>query len=371
MKNNTTRFRARALATLAIAALGVTTLFSGASAEEVEPNGEQISSIRIENPNPGTSSTSQQPVEAELDSATSAPIVPVYRFWSPVTGSHFYTTDKTERDTVIKRWPKEWKYEGQKFSAFSSKPTDGVAVHRFWSPVYKTHFYTADENEKNTVLKRWPTIWKYEKVAYYAYPGNIEPYSNNTTPVFRFWGQPAGSHFYTVDPYERDIVVDRWRSSWSYEGPRFYLPAAGQPDTYPDVSRAKTDQTERMLFLINDAREQAGIPKLELSDRLNQAAANQSWYQAVIDRLTHSNPLGDLAARIRMTGFDWSAAGESILNAEFHWEMRADNVYEDWRGSTPDLALMLDPNMTHLGMAYAEHMWDSTAYWTLVIAKQR
>ncbi len=368
MKNNPRRFRARALATLTIAALGVTTLFSGASAEEVEPNGEQISSIRIENPNPGASSTSQQPVEAELDSAASAPIVPVYRFWSPVTGSHFYTTDKTERDTVIKRWPKEWKYEGKKFSAFSSKPTDGVAVHRFWSPVYKTHFYTADENEKNTVLKRWPTIWKYEKVAYYAYPGTIDPYSNNSTPVFRFWGQPSGSHFYTVDPKERGTVLRKWPTAWSYEGPRYYLPVPPGESTPHDEAKPAPMGSDALAYL-NDARAAHGLEPLQYDARLDKVAGSQSWYMAVIDKLTDKNPSGDLQARMDASGFDWYYAGEELALI-YDASPEVQPLIDLLLSASDGYSLILDPDVTHFGITASRNPNVGQAiYWSLVIAE--
>lgn len=149
--------------------------------------------------------------------------VPVFRFWSPVSGSHFYTTDPAERDTVIKRWPREWQYEGEKFIAYSTEATHAVPVYRFWSPVYNAHFYTADAAEKATVEQRWPAIWKYEKIAFYAYEASFE--GPNLNSVYRFWGPQSSSHFYTVSPTERDTVRKRWPTVWSYEGERFKVPA--------------------------------------------------------------------------------------------------------------------------------------------------
>jgi hypothetical protein len=42
---------------------------------------------------------------------------PVYRFWSPYSGSHFYTISQAERDYVIATWPDYWDYEGVAFNA--------------------------------------------------------------------------------------------------------------------------------------------------------------------------------------------------------------------------------------------------------------
>ncbi len=37
--------------------------------------------------------------------------------------------------------------------------------------VQQVHFYTMDENEKDTIIAVFPVdVWRYEGIAYYAYP---------------------------------------------------------------------------------------------------------------------------------------------------------------------------------------------------------
>jgi hypothetical protein len=76
-----------------------------------------------------------------------------------------------EKNDVIAKYPGIWSYEGvvgyvlpaQNQSRPNAKP-----VYRFWSSVYNRHFYTISEGEKNDVIARYPGIWNYEGVAYWA-----------------------------------------------------------------------------------------------------------------------------------------------------------------------------------------------------------
>ena len=45
-----------------------------------------------------------------------------------------------------------------------------VPVYRFWSPLTSSHFYTADENEKNHILETYANnVWTPEGIAFYVY----------------------------------------------------------------------------------------------------------------------------------------------------------------------------------------------------------
>lgn len=151
--------------------------------------------------------------------------VPVYRFWSPTFQGHFYTADPVEREKIIAQWGRDWSYEGQRYSAYSTQVAGTVPLYRFWSSAFKGHFFTADEAEKDFVRANWPDTWSYEGIAYYVYPsGSAEP---DTAPVYRFWGAGVSHHFYTASNIERDTVISKWPSKWSYEQERFRVPAAG------------------------------------------------------------------------------------------------------------------------------------------------
>jgi len=141
----------------------------------------------------------------------------VYRFWSPVTGKHFYTINKDEKEKLLLEYPLIWKYEGVAFAAFldDSDPMTRP-VHRFWSDKFSTHFYTIDEQEKDRILKEQQKIWTYEGVAFYVYPSGLQPAM--TRPIYRFWSPVKGGHFYTADEAEKEVLIRKYPKVWTYEG---------------------------------------------------------------------------------------------------------------------------------------------------------
>jgi hypothetical protein len=141
----------------------------------------------------------------------------VYRFWSLVSGRHFYTISKLEKEKVLVEYPYVWAYEGAVFRAYRDAAQAALRpVHRFWSDVLGGHFYTIDEAEKLKVIKEHPHVWIYEGVAFYAYPDGKQP--GWASPVYRFWDASKGAHFYTIDESEKDRILDQYGDVWVYEG---------------------------------------------------------------------------------------------------------------------------------------------------------
>lgn len=148
---------------------------------------------------------------------------PVYRFWSDRLQGHFYTISEFERDKVIRTWPETWTYEGSRYDAFKTQQPGTVPLYRFWSERLGGHFYTVSAAERDRVIRTWPDVWAYEGVAYYVYP--VETDAPSTVLVSRFWSPTKQHHFYTADPTERDRVIRLWPSPiWDYEGDAFRVP---------------------------------------------------------------------------------------------------------------------------------------------------
>jgi hypothetical protein len=96
---------------------------------------------------------------------------PVHRFWSNQSGSHFYTIVEAEKDWVIVNYSDIWVYEGVAFYAYpeGSQPEIASPVFRFWRPSDGSHFYTIDEAEANFVIAQYGHIFVFEGIAYYAF----------------------------------------------------------------------------------------------------------------------------------------------------------------------------------------------------------
>lgn len=199
---------------------GSRVLTLSASSPAVDTGSEYVSddknlTLRTGSPDRGAYEYTASPAKKNL----------VYRFWSDVYKSHFYTIDEAEKDSVISGYlPKEWRFEYVAYGAFSDTSVAGsIPLYRFYSQVYGGHFYTVDVNEKNS-LQTNPTSsnWKYEGVAYAVYPENT---SQPSDMVFRFWSPNNRHHFYTSSVSEKNYIQANYPiQEWTYEGGRFAVP---------------------------------------------------------------------------------------------------------------------------------------------------
>src|SRR4030042_846073 len=47
------------------------------------------------------------------------------------------------------------------YTASGDVPEPNVVLYRFWSPVLSSHFYTISEAEKDFLIANYPTVWQY------------------------------------------------------------------------------------------------------------------------------------------------------------------------------------------------------------------
>ncbi len=147
--------------------------------------------------------------------------VPVYRFWSPVRGAHFFTVREREKEDLLREAADLWISEGVGYYALiDGADPNSAAVHRFWSDSLGVYFYTISEAEKDGLIENMAHAWTYDGVAFYAYPEGRGP--ADTRPVYRFWSATAGCHFFTISEAEKDGVIERYPEVWTFEGIAWY-----------------------------------------------------------------------------------------------------------------------------------------------------
>ena len=152
--------------------------------------------------------------------ALTADTIGVYRFFDSNYGTHFFSASASEKDTIMAT-RSDLVYEGvglQSIDPVSNDP-HAAPVYRFFDETYGTHFFTASASERNTVIATRPDL-AYEGV------GFIEHVAQQTgdTPVYRFFDTRYGTHFYTADSNERATVVAT-RPDLVDEGVGFYAPS--------------------------------------------------------------------------------------------------------------------------------------------------
>lgn len=145
------------------------------------------------------------------------PPVSVFRFYNVRTGTHFYTSSETERDSVIAKWPTVFAYEGVAYYTKATRNPD--PLYRFYNVRNGSHFYTASSAEKDLVIARWSSVFAYEGETYRV---SLTP-DGGKAPVYRFYNTRNGSHFYTASAEEAATVRQNWPGVYADEGPAFYL----------------------------------------------------------------------------------------------------------------------------------------------------
>jgi hypothetical protein len=143
----------------------------------------------------------------------------VYRFYNRNNGSHFYTNSENEKNNVIAKWPSTYRYEGIAYQLNYASGRNTAPLYRFYNMKNGSHFYTANAAERDSIRAKWSSTYRYEGVAWYV---SKDP--TGALPIFRFYNMKNGTHFYTASVSERDSVRTKWSSTYRYEGPVFYIP---------------------------------------------------------------------------------------------------------------------------------------------------
>ncbi len=141
--------------------------------------------------------------------------IDVHRFMKGGLEGHFFTADNSERNVVINAT--EFKTEGVAFEVISTESVrveGSIPIYRFFNPAQGTHFYTANEQEKIFLQSIDPFIL--EGVVFRAFDQDTA----STIPVYRFFNAETGTHFLTANEIEKETVLTL--DSFVSEGIAFY-----------------------------------------------------------------------------------------------------------------------------------------------------
>ncbi|QFJ55172.1 MBG domain-containing protein [Pseudobutyrivibrio xylanivorans] len=123
--------------------------------------------------------------------------VPVYRLYNTLTGDHFYTMVKAERDAILKNeTTKGWTDEG---IAWQVRSEGDKPVYRLFDITGKGgHIYTTNIELRNQYMANG---WQDEGIAWYS------P-SVSGRVVFKITDKATGKIFYTISRAERDMLKE-------------------------------------------------------------------------------------------------------------------------------------------------------------------
>ncbi len=95
---------------------------------------------------------------------------PLYRFYNKKNGSHFYTASESEKATLIATMSGTFGYDGPAYNVSTTKVAGATTVYRFYNKSNGSHFYTASETEKASVLANLSATYSLDGAAYYLAP---------------------------------------------------------------------------------------------------------------------------------------------------------------------------------------------------------
>ena len=140
----------------------------------------------------------------------------VYRFFNAANGTHFYSASEDERDSVINDLD-TFLYEGAAYRSAPLGAQDSHSVWRFFNEDTGVHFYTISESERDSVIDSLPKF-VFEGPAYEANDVQVE----GSTGLHRFFNTETGTHFYTASDAEQENV-ELNLPEFTYEGIAFYV----------------------------------------------------------------------------------------------------------------------------------------------------
>ena len=134
-----------------------------------------------------------------------ANMVNMYRLYNPNSGEHFYTSNNTEKNNLVKVG---WRYEG---IGWKAPKISNTPVYRLYNKNAGDHHYTMSATERDFLVS---VGWKYEGIGWYSDDSKAVPLYRQYNPNAK-----AGSHNYTVSKSENDWLVSL---GWRGEGIGWY-----------------------------------------------------------------------------------------------------------------------------------------------------
>ncbi|CAO3357522.1 hypothetical protein [Azospirillum melinis] len=156
---------------------------------------------------------------------------PIYRFFNKTTGTHFFTSSEGERDNINANFS-SFSYEGPAFNAATATTSAPITVYRFFNKRTGTHFFTSSEGERDNVIANSSDTYSFEGEAYKALSSDTT--NPNAKSLYRFFNKTNGTHFYTASEVERDSIIKTSSATYNFEGVAYKvldstIPPAGAP----------------------------------------------------------------------------------------------------------------------------------------------
>ena len=134
--------------------------------------------------------------------------VPLYRWWNPDKGDHFYTVSSED----IPGYQREGSLgDGVECYVFDSNVQNTVPLYRWWNPDNGDHFYTVSSEDIPGYQREEGSLGNGIECYVARLIIQIKPGINGAVPLYRWYNPESDDHFYTISPngipsYQREGV---------------------------------------------------------------------------------------------------------------------------------------------------------------------
>lgn len=149
-------------------------------------------------------------------------------------------------------WTTYWKF-------FDEGPLANPAVkpvYRFYNNKNGSHFYTASEAERYSVTRTLSAVYVFEGPAYFVNEAN----ASNNMPLYRFYNKKNSSHFYTASAEEKALVIATLSATFAFDGPTYNV--SSSPENAAPMYRFYNKRTGSHFYTASDAERDTVIATL-------------------------------------------------------------------------------------------------------------
>lgn len=133
------------------------------------------------------------------------------RYWNPSITDHLYGKEicSSTTSSCFAPKPSGWNSEGRVAATPTVQLNGSIPLYRYWNPAIGDHFYSTG---------LWPFgagctggspcgagPWLYEGVSAYVWP--TQSAGNDRVPIYEFWNAISGDHLYSADPTDGNLSV--------------------------------------------------------------------------------------------------------------------------------------------------------------------
>jgi hypothetical protein len=198
--------------------------------------------------------------------------VRMYRAYNPIANFHFFTTSKTQFDNAVAHGYRDETTGRPGYSVHSAQVTNSVALYRVYNLQRGFHYYTADAQERRSLIDIVPPShpqygkigWRDEGIEGYIYT-TAQSY---TTPIYRLYNREAGTHLFTESATTKNAILQQFPTYWREEsllGHAFLAPAVGTIPADPPAGSGSSSQPPAAPRGVRRATETSPLPPLIVS----------------------------------------------------------------------------------------------------------